>query len=558
LTGDAWIAGFLRRHPDLAWRSPQQLGYQRLAIQASHIQDWFGELQLFLATEVADADSLVMDPSRTFNMDESGFPLSVKSFKALAPQGSRNVYNATTETRANISVLACCNAAGLFLPPLIIFKGERKRNCGMQDFPNAFYASSQSGWTDKDIFLAFLECLKGSIEREHITLPVLLFMDGHTSHLSFDAASFAKTNGIILYCLPAHASHILQPLDVGVFSALKKRWRHSVNEWHRSHPGEVFTKREFPGTLKSIWYSTCTADIAKAGFRKTGLHPLNPKAYDATRIVKIPQQTPTSPTCLSTAATPTAPPHSPPPTLSPPPHHPPTLSPPPLLPPPLLPPPPPHTSDWASPTSAAVPAHAASPVMSFDNAAVFQILPHRPLPVTSLDDAAVVRIPCPLPVIDDRADGAVVTILPPHPPHPNHPPHSPLPAISGVISSSFSAMPAPAAPALPAPSFNVSAAVSTPPDSSFHASSPTALLPTPSTVSPAFSILTVPTVKRINKRKRQELPKATTGARAMEILANKEHKKKREEIEKMMRKAAREEKKTQKEEEKEKKGGVEG
>jgi hypothetical protein len=87
LTGDAWIAGFLRRQPDLAWRSPQQLGYQRLAIQASHIQDWFGELQLFLATEVADADSLVMDPSRTFNMDESGFPLSVKSFKALAPQG---------------------------------------------------------------------------------------------------------------------------------------------------------------------------------------------------------------------------------------------------------------------------------------------------------------------------------------------------------------------------------------------------------------------------------------------------------------------------------------
>jgi hypothetical protein len=49
----------------------------------------------------------------------------------------------------------------------------------------------------------------------------LLILDGHSSYLTAEFDDFCKKNAIICLCMPAHASHHLQPLDVGVFSLLK-------------------------------------------------------------------------------------------------------------------------------------------------------------------------------------------------------------------------------------------------------------------------------------------------------------------------------------------------
>ena len=51
--------------------------------------------------------------------------------------------------------------------------------------------------------------------------PVLLVQDGHSSHVSVDQIELAQANDIYLLCLPAHTTHILQPLDVGVFKSFK-------------------------------------------------------------------------------------------------------------------------------------------------------------------------------------------------------------------------------------------------------------------------------------------------------------------------------------------------
>ena len=255
-----------------------------MAITIPHITGWFAELQIYLQTEVPDYEQIIQDPRRIWNMDESGFPLSVKKGKALAKQGSRNVYNVTTETHQNITVIAGCNAAGEYLPPHIIFKGERKRNCGMQEFPDAIYSSSKTGWIDSSIFIAFLEEFAKHIKASKIPEPVILFLDGHSSHLTFEAAKFSSEKSILLNCLPAHASHILQPLDVGIFSSLKAEWKKAVSKWHWDNPGLPMTKSQFPGTFKNVWMKSCTVDKPINGFKKTGLYPLDPHAFDKSRI----------------------------------------------------------------------------------------------------------------------------------------------------------------------------------------------------------------------------------------------------------------------------------
>lgn len=61
-------------------------------------------------------------------------------------------------------------------------------------------------------------------EREQLRsggAKLLLVMDGYAFHISYKTLSLFSSNDISVAGLPAHTSHVLQPLDVGVFSPLK-------------------------------------------------------------------------------------------------------------------------------------------------------------------------------------------------------------------------------------------------------------------------------------------------------------------------------------------------
>jgi hypothetical protein len=52
-------------------------------------------------------------------------------------------------------------------------------------------------------------------------LPVLLNLDGHTSHKSLKAINMCPDNGIFMVTLPPHTSNRLQPLDFAVYGRFK-------------------------------------------------------------------------------------------------------------------------------------------------------------------------------------------------------------------------------------------------------------------------------------------------------------------------------------------------
>lgn len=57
----------------------------------------------------------------------------------------------------------------------------------------------------------------------------LLIFDGFDSHICIDLNEYCLDHKIIPFCLPAHTSHVLQLLDVGVFSPLKKYYVQEVS-----------------------------------------------------------------------------------------------------------------------------------------------------------------------------------------------------------------------------------------------------------------------------------------------------------------------------------------
>ena len=51
--------------------------------------------------------------------------------------------------------------------------------------------------------------------------PLLLLLDGHSTHYQPDLAYYAINYQVLLLCLPPHATHETQPLDCTVFSPFK-------------------------------------------------------------------------------------------------------------------------------------------------------------------------------------------------------------------------------------------------------------------------------------------------------------------------------------------------
>ena len=104
---------------------------------------------------------------------------------------------------------------------------------------------------------------------------MLLIFDGHHSHISFELIELAWKNNIHLLCLPPHTTHLLQPLDVGVFGPLKQAWKKILKEHQIETCAGTVTKEDFPGLISRLWERSFKAAHIKSGFRKTGLHPLS-------------------------------------------------------------------------------------------------------------------------------------------------------------------------------------------------------------------------------------------------------------------------------------------
>ena len=126
----------------------------------------------------------------------------------------------------------------------------------------------------------------------------MLLLDRHKSHQSAEFETSCKENNIITLCLPAHSSHLTQPLDVGCFSVLKRAHSREVEYFIKLYINHI-TKVEFLLAFKAVHFAAITKDNVKGGFRGAGLVPFNPEVVISKLDVKLRTLTPTGPPPLS-------------------------------------------------------------------------------------------------------------------------------------------------------------------------------------------------------------------------------------------------------------------
>ena len=85
----------------------------------------------------------------------------------------------------------------------------------------------------------------------HLGVYQLLLFDGFDSHYTQEFLEVLEDHKVIAYRLPPHASHFLQPLDVGCFQPYKHWHAQAVD--HATRTGCIaFNKVEFLATIESL------------------------------------------------------------------------------------------------------------------------------------------------------------------------------------------------------------------------------------------------------------------------------------------------------------------
>lgn len=285
LSGSQWLRSFLQRHPDLSIRKPEGVTNASANVTEYDIRKWFKEVKEILAEE--GVDHLLNEPSRLLNGDEACFWLDPTADRVIAKRGERNVYKVDQgPSKKNITTMFTCAADGTMYPPCVVLPYKKIPMQVIQSVPSDWgLGKTDSGWMTRECFLQYVKkVLHPQIVRAKIPLPVIYFIDGHSSHTPWETADECKQLGIILVCLYANSTRILQPLDVAVFKPLKQSWLRAVDDWKMENPNNHLKTENFAPMLQRSMLALDNS-IIKSGFKACGLYPFDANAVDYTKCL---------------------------------------------------------------------------------------------------------------------------------------------------------------------------------------------------------------------------------------------------------------------------------
>lgn len=275
--GCDWWRGFLQRWPKLSERKAQHLSRKRAeGANYETIHEFFQKFTKFLVEiGIHDASDL---GDRLWNCDESSLCNATTSTRILARRGCKWVHDtAGGSGRGYTTIHGCGSASGVRLPPFVIYKGKNLYASWTQGgCAGAMYAVTDSGWMERESYKSwFQKMFLPSVRHLTKTKPVVLIFDGHYSHIGIDLIETSRENNVHLMLLPSNTTHVMQPLDVGVYGPIKKSWKKILADYKRETRAANITKEEFPRLVKELWSASFTAKQLEGGFKESGLYPVS-------------------------------------------------------------------------------------------------------------------------------------------------------------------------------------------------------------------------------------------------------------------------------------------
>lgn len=278
--GDGWYKAYLKRHPNLKVTTAAAKG------TGKDIRNWFTNIEEYLSE--AGYSNILQDPTRIYHADETNFELCPKNNKVLAPREVRNVEEIEGALpKSNISVMFTFSAAGDETPPMVVYPYKRLPTDIVKSVPQDWgIGCTENGWMKSEVFYDYIRSvLLPALQKKGVMFPIILYLDGHSNHVTYRVSQLCMELNIILISLYATMSRFLKPAEISTLKPLKTSWKKGVLEFQRKNPLEVITKEKFAPLLASLLSSGVTGDTAK-GFRIWGIYPWNPSAIDYSKCTE--------------------------------------------------------------------------------------------------------------------------------------------------------------------------------------------------------------------------------------------------------------------------------
>ena len=275
---DQWFRKFIERHPELSEKKAEKQDRSRNRMSNINVIDNFFDFFKKELHKLGDVSAECI-----FNCDETGWSGKESSREKVIGLRGKHTYQQQMFTSDHITAHLCVSAAGRFLPTMVIFEGSlphREYKDGISG--DWQFAISENGYMDRELFTVwFKRIFVPNCGRKR---PVVLVMDNHSSHISIPVIELARKESITLIGLPAHTTHLLQPLDVGIIGPLKDKITSVATNLGFVNKSLVIGKSKMPIVLNHAIDQT-TAFSVKEAFRKAGIHPVDRSAISQSQLI---------------------------------------------------------------------------------------------------------------------------------------------------------------------------------------------------------------------------------------------------------------------------------
>ena len=225
----------------------------------------------------------IKDPRFILNLEECGISFRESGrrlkAKAVGRNGSQLLSTVVkTQNVEHVTVMGIGNAAGDSFKPVIVFPGTNQhfqrvkgRTEGLlTHLPPCYAYKRDPAGVDSATFYDWAKEFVFELDRYRPSgQNVLLVYDGYKCHIQYRVLKMFRENGIYVISLPAHTSHVLQPLDQSVFGPFKdhlqRYLRGAARVTKRLHPFQIAR------LIKFALSDAFTASNLQSGFEKTGI-----------------------------------------------------------------------------------------------------------------------------------------------------------------------------------------------------------------------------------------------------------------------------------------------
>ena len=237
-------------------------------------------------------------PGFILNMDESGVDDIKYSDKVVISINNKDTLYEKERPPGHITVLpTICGDGELITPMLIVSRKTMDSDISRYGYPkcnNGYVVSSKKGYITMDLFEDYIETIiiphikKKRLGNGNGNSKCIILMDGCSCHSTEKLDALLEENNIQCFFLPAHSSHLTQPLDLLIFATMKK----ILPRISTTLKVTELSKRILR-SIKAIEQAANSLDVQtsfeRAGFIMNNDPKVNSATFEVERILKNPR-----------------------------------------------------------------------------------------------------------------------------------------------------------------------------------------------------------------------------------------------------------------------------